>query len=199
MIITNDMQCNMYVQDDDFTEGYAYIYIVQLNQTSGVSVATTKIKTKADQEIYFPADQDGFYTFLRIKIPNIQNDSYYTDGKTFYKENSEVELQELIDSSNLLKDYQGFFSTCKLRKCFISLCKSILDGSALDTKRCFNKSKDSELIYKRDLVWSVYNIVQYMLDFGQYMEAQRLLERVNGCNGICSEVTSSSSCGCHGD
>ena len=36
-----------------------------------------------------------------------------------------------------------------------------------------------------------------MIDFNQLAEAQRLLERINGCNGLCSsENTGDKGCGC---
>jgi hypothetical protein len=53
------------------------------------------------------------------------------------------------------------------------------------------------LILKRDLVWAALNVIQYMIDFNQLAEAQRLLERINGCNGLCSsEDTGDKGCGC---
>jgi len=36
-----------------------------------------------------------------------------------------------------------------------------------------------------------------MIDFNQLAEAQRLLERINGCNGLCSgKDTGDKGCGC---
>ena len=54
-----------------------------------------------------------------------------------------------------------------------------------------------KLDYKRDLVWAALNVIQYMIDSNQLAEAQRLLERINGCNGLCSnEDTGDKGCGC---
>ena len=35
-----------------------------------------------------------------------------------------------------------------------------------------------------------------MIDSNQLAEAQRLLERINGCNGICSGEKTGEDCGC---
>jgi len=35
-----------------------------------------------------------------------------------------------------------------------------------------------------------------MIDFNQFAEAQRLLNRINGCNGLCAGVNTEESCGC---
>jgi hypothetical protein len=47
---------------------------------------------------------------------------------------------------------------------------------------------DKELIYKRDLLWSALNVIKYMIEIDQYEEAERLLERIMGCNGLCNNV-----------
>ena len=133
---------------------------------------------------------------------NIGN--YYSDGHDVYYKGTdgtirEVELQELIEINsfayNLIKYTYNFFSVCYLRKCYVSLCQKIFKDRGFD--RCFNDKVSSQLIYKRDLVWAALNVIQYMIDSNQLAEAQRLLERINGCNGLCSsEDTGEKGCGC---
>ena len=129
---------------------------------------------------------------------------YFTDGQSIYYKNIEgitrkVEIQEVLEVNpevfGIIKIYQNFFSVCYLRKCFISLCQKIFNDRGFD--RCFNGKVDSQLIYKRDLVWAALNVIQYMIDSNQLAEAQRLLERIMGCNGLCSsEDTGDKGCGC---
>lgn len=136
---------------------------------------------------------------------------YFTDGTYLYtlKENGEIEkvnLEEFIELASegniqLVRQYgiyvevQNFFSMCHLRKCFASLCKKVFDDTAFT--RCFTKTNDSELVYRRDLVWAALNSIQYYIDSGQYAEAQRLLERLTSDCGLCkSEDTGTRGCGC---
>lgn len=129
---------------------------------------------------------------------------YFTTGTTLYYKNilgdvRVVEMQELIEVNSeaygIIKIIQNFFSVCYLRKCFVSLCQKIFNDRGFD--RCFNGKVNEQLTYKRDLVWAALNVIQYMIDSNQLAEAQRLLERINGCNGLCSsEDTGNKGCGC---
>lgn len=129
---------------------------------------------------------------------------YFTDGVSIYYKDIQgtvraVEFQELLEVNPntfaLIRFMQNFFSVCYLRKCYVSLCQKIFKDRGFD--RCFNGKVNSQLIYKRDLVWAALNVIQYMVDSNQLTEAQRLLERINGCNGLCSsEDTGEKGCGC---
>lgn len=131
---------------------------------------------------------------------------YFSDGTSIYfKATAEdeprvVNLQELIEVNpiyyNLTIFHKNFFSVCYLRKCFISLSQKLFNARGFD--KCFNVKKlDESLRYKRDLVWAALNVIEYMIDSNQLAEAQRLLEQINGCNGLCSkEETGEQNCGC---
>lgn len=212
MNIINNTECEMCISDEgclDFTGGYIYIYIAQLNKSDNEVITATKIKFESTDKITFKFKEDGFFTICRIRIHNgeIQDDGFFYDDKKFYRitsgEIKECELQDIVDANDATDDsielhYEGFFSTCRLRKCFITLCKKILESGVFNN-RCASANIDKDLVYQRDLVWSVYNTIQYLIDFGQYMEAQRLIERVNACPGICHGVDEKNGggCGCH--
>lgn len=129
---------------------------------------------------------------------------YFTDGTSLYYKDvrgnvKTVEISEIIEVNSevfgITKYIQNFFSVCYLRRCYISLCQKIFNDRGFD--RCFNGKVDPQLTYKRDLVWAALNVIQYMIDSNQLAEAQRLLERINGCNGLCSsEYTGEKGCGC---
>lgn len=58
---------------------------------------------------------------------------------------------------------------------------------------------DVNLKYKRDLVQSTLSVIQYLVDCNRLEEAQRILERIGSCNGICptaNDNISKSKCGC---
>lgn len=107
----------------------------------------------------------------------------------------EVTLQELIDVnpkvSEIKFDYYYYFSTCNLRKCFIQICKDILNQKA---SAC-DPHPDASLTYKRDLLWTALNVIKYMTEMGQYDEALRLLEEITTCNGLCPP-SKTCKCGC---
>jgi hypothetical protein len=59
---------------------------------------------------------------------------------------------------------------------------------------------DINIKYKRDLVQSTLSVIQYLVDCGRMLEAERVLERIGSCNGICPTANneiSKSRCGCH--
>ena len=77
---------------------------------------------------------------------------------------------------------------------FVYICQQIFDQAA--SLNCNKSNVDSELIYKRDLIWSALNVIQYMAEMDQMCEAQRLLEEITACNGLCPQDQTSSGCGC---
>ena len=179
------------------------IYVVQKNNSN-----TSRIiyyQTGNPGETFTLPATDGYISFCHIVLPNLNffnshpgQFTYYADetGK-IYNQSGEVDIQLILEvnDSTLIRHMHNFFSVFHLRKCYISLCQKIFNAHAFD--RCFKNNVDSQLIYKRDLVWAALNVIQYMIDFNQLAEAQRLLERINGCNGLCSsEDTGDKGCGC---
>lgn len=165
-----------YVETKDFIRNFQIDNLFELESS----------EEENSEEEYF--DIPGGYCVCNGEI-------YYKDiqGNTRVVNISEI-LEINPDNFGLIKQVQNFFSVCYLRKCYISLCKKIFNGSGFN--RCFDNKVSSQLIYKRDLVWSALNVIQYMIDSNQLAEAQRLLERIMGCNGICSGEKTGEDCGC---
>lgn len=160
------------------------------------------IPTDLIDQLFFGGDYEGEETYPEQE--EITTTQYFSDGEHIFKQHpnglvQEIDLQELLEvnpkSFNYHIQLQNFFSVCQLRKCYIALCNKIFNSKAFD--RCFNNKLDSQLIYKRDLVWSALNVIQYMIDQNNLAEAQRLLERIEGCNGLCSGVGIRENCGCN--
>lgn len=191
--IYSDKDCNIIIQGDSYESGYAFVYILQLNQTNHTK-SQILIKTSEDEEVIFDGVSDGFYTLVTLKVPFDQSNQYYYKNGKFYKNIQEVDIQEIVnvnpEVSGVEVDYEYYFQTCQLRKCYIKLCQEIFDSVA--SINCNKGNVDSNLIYKRDLVWSALNVINYMAEADQYEEAERLLERIIGCNGLCP----SKGCGC---
>ena len=179
------------------------IYIVQNNRTINPTIVYKQVGNPG--ETFTIPSQDGYLSFCHIVLPTEEffnsHEGQFTywateDGRVF-KKAGQVDIQEIIEvnDSTLIKHIHNFFSVYHLRKCYVSLCQKIFNDTAFD--RCFNGKVNSQLIYKRDLVWAALNVIQYMIDSNQLAEAQRLLERINGCNGLCSsENTGDKGCGC---
>lgn len=171
--------------------------------SSGYMLKTNNIKL---QEI---VDMVNTYFNGNISIQdylylNSSNIGYYSDGRKIYKKDSEgniieTTIEELLEVNpaayNFVKQTQKFFSVCYLRKCFISLCQQLFNSKLFG--RCFNSKINSQLVYKRDLVWAALNVIQYLIDSDQLEEAQRILTEVTGCNGLCSnKEMGKEGCGC---
>lgn len=155
---------------------------------------TQAIKTAAILERY-----DIVYFISKGKVYSYQSSTgEYTEV---------IKLEELLDISKLpnIKTTISIVekekvSICNLQKCYINLCQKIFESRGFS--QCSNKNNiDSELIYKRDLVWMAINIIKYMTECEQLYEAERIIELMHSCNGICSDndVKSnirSNGCGC---
>lgn len=120
------------------------------------------------------------------------------------------EVVSLSDFANL-DNYIGLsvntyskklLSICRLHKCYISLCQQIFNNK--NFAPCWSKNKvDSELVYKRDLVWMTINVITYLWKQGNNdLEIDRILKQVNSCNGLCNPYPksgqNSNGCGCSG-
>lgn len=183
-----DKDYNIIVQET-YDPDYAYVYILQYNGENQII-----IKDSEYQEVKFKTKKDGFYTLITLKVPTYISNYYYYKDQKFYRNVDEVTIEEILDTnphlSNIYPIYDYYFLTARLKRCYIDACQKIFDSSG----KC-SRNEDKELIYNRDLIWSTLNVIEYMVEFCQYQEAQRLLEQLTGCNGICQEQTNSK-CGC---
>ena len=140
-----------------------------------------------ETQVIFKGTEDGFYTLVTVKIPmDPTQEYYYRDGKVYHI-NEEADLSLLLELnpeySGLDVDHEYYFLTCHLRKCYISICQQIFDQ--VHSLNCDKPSIDSNLIYKRDLLLSAINIIEFMAERDQFKEAELLLERIMNCNGLC--------------
>lgn len=175
------------------------------------------------ENVTLPVTFDGWFTVLHIVLPtkewfdresaketgsalSLYTTIYYCDNEKIYKyingTLSEVTIAEIVErnpeGTTISKVCENYVSICFLKKCYVSLCQQILN------ERCFSEcpedmNTDSELVFKRDYVWMAINVVKYLVQFEQLAEAERVLELIGGCNGLCkSEFRQMSShrCGC---
>ena len=195
------------------------IDVLQHNQT----LKTIYTKHDTLKSIDIPIGFDGQFSLVHLVIPNIEwfnkelektegsalglyDIVYFSDGIDIYKyingETSQVTIDDILEintvNTTISRISRDFVSICFLKKCYINLCQQIFNDRGIS--KCWNKNKvNSELIYKRDLVWMAINVVKYLTQCEQLAEVERLVEIINGCNGLCSQSNSSQNsneCGC---
>lgn len=200
------------------------IDVLQHNKTTE-TVYRDPIYTKHDtlQPINIPVEFDGWFDVIHLVLPSIEwfnreidksegsalglyDLVYFSDGTDIYKyldgNVSQVTINEVLEvnpiNTTISKTNRDYVSICFLRKCYINLCQQIFEDRGFS--RCWNKNKvDSELIYKRDLVWMAINVIKYLTECEQLAEVERIIETIQGCNGLCvsSNLTSKTNgCGC---
>lgn len=195
------------------------IDVLQHNQT----LKTIYTKHDTLKSIDIPIGFDGQFSLVHLVIPNIEwfnkelektegsalglyNIVYFSDGIDIYKyingKTSQVTIDDILEintvNTTISRISRDFVSICFLRKCYINLCQQIFNDRGIS--KCWNKNKvNSELIYKRDLVWMAINVVKYLTQCEQLAEADRVIKTIQGCNGLCVSTNltnSTNGCGC---
>lgn len=153
--------------------------------------------------------QNALKMSSKVDILGVYDSVYYADGEEVFKYNPRTEeLTQVVDLTEIIKinpvnttisiASSDCVSICFLTKCYINLCQQIFESRGLT--QCWNKNNiDSELIYKRDLVWMAINVIKYMVECNQLYEAERIIELLHSCNGVCSDKKAKSNgngCGC---
>lgn len=151
----------------------------------------------------FHTKHDGYYVVEHIIIPNMkwytkadsQYKQYYetiyiTDGEKLYKE-VEGELKECtvkeimernVEGTTIKKCKVDVFFTGHLQECYINYCKSIFNNHL---SKCEQENDSST--YSRDFIWMTLNIIDYLIGFKQFMEAERLLKMFQSCGSFCND------------
>ena len=195
------------------------IDVLQHNQT----LKTIYTKHDTLKSVDIPIGFDGWFSLVHLVIPNIElfnkelektegsalglyDIVYFSDGIDIYKyingETSQVTIDDILEintvNTTISRISRDFVSICFLRKCYINLCQQIFNDRGIS--KCWNKNKvNSELIYKRDLVWMAINVVKYLTQCEQLAEADRVIKTIQGCNGLCVSTNltnSTNGCGC---
>ena len=138
--------------------------------------------------VYFIGTEDRFY-------------KYYLGGIV------EVSLEEILEvnqeNTTLIKTSLHTFELCHLEECFFKLCMFLLENMPC-ADPCFDdkvKGFTGEIL-NRDIIWMAINAIKYCQEQQQFYRAQKILERVETCWGICRDLDNVNStqykgCGCH--
>lgn len=202
------------------------IDVLQHNKTNSpeIQIPIYTLHSEQPAPIVLPVSFDGWFSVYHIVLPSqdwfnkekgkqegsslsLYDTVYFSDGNGVFKylngEVQSVELQEIIErneeGTTVSKIEKSYVSICFLKKCYISLCQQIFNSRGFS--ECWNKNTvDSDLIYRRDLIWMAINVIKYLTQFNQLAEVQRVIERILGCNGLCKSEfrqLANHGCGCH--
>ena len=172
--------------------------------------------TTDNDTCHFKVMKDGYYKIDHIIIPNIKwlnNASYeylnyyetiyVTDGDKIFKlvddKLEECSIKEVmernVEGTTIQKCKIDVFYTGHLQECYINYCKRLFD----DLLNSCNKENPD--VFARDFIWMTLNIIDYLIGFKQFMEAERLLSMFQTCGGFCDDkklhgYKPRCSCGC---
>lgn len=216
----------LYTENFLYTDCITLNLLIQVNSKEKETLVDSAISTHyfegelpSEDITVLSIPSDGLYKVLHILIPTLEkiNDNLaeltenyqtiygYSNGK-IYRVRANNTIQEIPNLNELLtlnfdETVYSFcedvytFSLCRLKKCFYQRVGKILDN--LCTDKCAKED-----VFERDLIWMALNAIQYCLDIGNFFEAQRILEKVTTCNGICTDAVvtpgKTNDCGCHG-
>lgn len=186
---------------------------VKFDQDGFYTLTKILLPTMSDQEVKVSGI---YYYYIRQEDGKLHK--YFSDESGRFPTIIDIEISvedaasEILSiNEELLHDIQivsdNYFSTCFLTQCYINIVKEIFNKSLNinnnnnnfknnSCRKCYD-SVDKDLEYKRDLISSALNVIQFLVDSNQFCEAQLLLERISGCNGLCkTENTSKAKTGC---
>lgn len=200
------------------------IIVLQHNKTKETVVKPPTYDYHEAQYIDVPIGFDGWFTVNYLVLPNrdwfnrelakssrsaldLYSIVYFVEDGYIYKYvNGKIDgasIEEVLEinpiNTTISKTSKDYVSICFLQKCYVNLCQQIFNDRGFS--QCWNKNSiDSELVYKRDLVWMAINVIKYLTEFNQLAEVERIIEQINGCNGLCKSNSAyqskSSGCGC---
>lgn len=127
---------------------------------------------------------------------------YNEDDCLFYKYNHNKNdesvsinlILEVNDSeSSVLRSCQIAFNICYLEKCIYNISKQTIQNY---WGKCIKNPKFSDS--NRDLIWMGIYVIKYLIELEQFNEAQRILETITDCGGLCYSMSNNynNECGC---
>ena len=199
-----------------YSESASLTAIIKVNTKSVKLIDVLMDQHDSDLDsVTFKVTEDGYYTVDHVVLPTMkwwENASdeykdyyetiYVTDGERVYKLTDsgfeECTVREIIErnpeGTTLFKCHTNVLFTGNLKNCYIDICKKLFDGLL----NICDKGQYNDLKYNRDFIWMTLNILDYLVEFKQFMEAQRIIEMFNSCGGFCknSNIKKKTGCGC---
>lgn len=155
--------------------------------------------------------KDCIYSFSEAEMHGITF-GYYLDSGSIYDRNRldstgqplKVSIKEVLEGNTNIATTQisskEYISILNLQKCLVNLCQEIFKNLGAFGECFIAKNNNSELIFKRDLILMAINVIKYMAAYNMAAEAARIINQLEGCNGICTGTSNPqkiSGCGCN--
>lgn len=186
-----DLNCNIIIQEAEFLPDSVYIYILQYNG-SKEECSKVIVKKSENQEVKFNIENDGYYTLCTVIIGTNDELNYYYKDDKLYHYWEEIGLQDLLNVKTKISgakiNYTKYFHLCNLENCYLNVSNQILETS----KKC---QLNQNLTYEKDLLQIAINSIKFLVEKGDFKKAQQILERITGCNGLCTS-NKKQNCGC---
>jgi hypothetical protein len=102
-------------------------------------------------------------------------------------------MERNVEGTTIKKCKIEVFFTGNLQQCYINHCKKFFTNGL---NQCSDASDDT---FTRDFIWMTLNVLDYLIGFKQFKEAQRILENFDKCGGFCDNsriIKNNCSCGC---
>lgn len=87
---------------------------------------------------------------------------------------------------------KNFFVLDQIKKCLQSLTEESLEHYKL---LCKSNNEVYRLQFKRDLIQSLINMIEYYIHCRNFIKAQQILEEYSSCFKFCQDINKSD-CGC---
>lgn len=171
-------------------------------------------QSSSEYKIKIP--KDGWFTVYHIILPTKECISsfseaemrgitfgYYLDSDNIYDRNRKddngnplkVSISEVLEGNTRIAttqlSSQDYISVLNLQKCLVNLCQQIFNNLGAFGKCFATNSNSKELIFKRDLILMAINVIKYMSKYNMTAEAARIINQLEGCNGICTGTNDS--------
>ena len=86
-----------------------------------------------------------------------------------------------LEGTPIQQEHINTFFTGNMQQCYINYCKKLFDALL---NKCRTSAYNEDL-YARDFIWMTLNIIDYLIQFEQFMEAEKIVEEFNTCGGFC--------------
>lgn len=96
--------------------------------------------------------------------------------------------------TTIIRSDKSTFNMFYIRKCLAELCSNILNSKMT---ACRTNSSLEEDVFKRDILFMAVSSIKFAIDNQQFYEAQRILNSLKTCAGICTSDKSSYNCNCN--
>lgn len=171
--------------------------------------------------------KDGTYIYYKYGMPTLNHPGIYYDGiyhikdvvfyynARFYiglEDTSSLSAITSLEVATAIDNYYDFrtyanssidynydekvFTYCKINQCLIKYQRELIFDNI---KQCgySDCTKNSQLKMTRDFLFDTVYVLNYLMHIGSLLEAQKLIENLSFCTGVCNgDLSTSKNCGC---